>query len=464
MDKKNNNPAPENKDKNDLNNLKKLTHNSVLKKNIVINLLCKVLPIFVAVFAIPYIINGLGVEKFGILSIIWMIISQAGILDLGLGHALTQLISKKLGLNETEEIPAIAWTGLLVILVLGVAGSSVIFMVAEFITNNILRVSEAFAQETTLAFKILCVCLPAFILIAAMEGILASYQKFTRINLITVPLALLNYLSPVIVLQFTTNLAYVILTLVVIRFGALIAMFINCRLLIGQISGKIQFKKRILKPLVSFGSWLTLTNIMNPLLNLLERFVMTFMLTASVIAYFNTPYDVLKRLGVITFSFLQVMFPAFSFESASNKKRTQFLYIRVSLSILALIIIPVFVVFFFADQLISFWISEEFAQKSYRIAQVLALFMMINCLNPVPVEVIQSVGRSDITAKIKISQLIYYVPLFIYLVSGMGLLGAAIAMLIKICIEFMINTFIAFRILIVPDDVKVKQGLGANPG
>ena len=426
---------------------KKLTDNTILKKNIIINFSCKILPVFVAVVTIPLIIKGLGVEKFGILSIIWMIISQAGILDLGLGQALTQLISNKLGLDKTEEIPYIAWTGLFVILIFAVIGSSVIFLGAGYITNNILKVSSVYSQETVLAFKILCICLPVFILIAAMEGILASYQKFVNINSITVPLALLNYLSPVIVLQFTNNLAYVILTLVIIRFGAFIAMFINCRKLIGQIWGKIQLKKRILKPLLTFGSWLTLSNVMNPLLNLFERFLMTFMLTASVIAYFNTPFDVLRRMNVISFSFLQVMFPAFSFEAASDKKKTRILYIKISLVILAIIIIPVIVIFFYSEHLLAMWINESFAQSSYKIAQILVLFTMLNCLNPVPVKVIQSVGRSDITAKIKFIQLIYYVPLFIFLVHSFGLLGAAIAMLIKIFIEFLINNLVAFNIL-----------------
>ena len=141
------------------------------------------------------------------------------------------------------------------------------------------------------------------------------------------------------------------------------------------------------------------------------------------------------------------MFPAFSFEAASNKKRTQSFYIRVSLTILAIIIIPVIVIFFFSKQLLALWIDENFAQSSYKIAQILVLFVMINCLNPVPVKVIQSVGRSDITAKIQFVQLIYYIPLFIFLVNYFGLLGAASAMLIKILIEFLINSLISIKIL-----------------
>jgi len=427
--------------------IKNLTDITILKKNIIINFLSKILPIFVAVITIPYIITGLGVEKFGILSIIWIIISQAGILDLGLGNALTQLVSKKLGLNETDEIPYIVWTGLFTLFIPSCIGSLALFFSSEFITNNILKVSAVYSAETVVALKILCICLPAFIVIAAIEGVLASYQKFALINSITVPLALLNYLSPVIVLQFTTNLAYVILVLALIRFGALLAMFISCKKLIGSVWGKIQLKKRILTPLLTFGSWLTLSNVINPLLNLLERFVMTFMLTASVIAYFNTPFDVLKRMNVISFSFLQVMFPAFSFEAASNKKRTLALYKRVTLVVLAIIILPVIIIYLFSEPLLALWINESFAQKSYKIAQILALFTMLNCLNPIPVNVIQSVGRSDLTAKIKFAQLIYYIPLFIILLNYWGLTGAAVAMLIKIFIEFLINTFVSFKIL-----------------
>jgi len=64
----------------------------------------------VAVFCIPILIRGLGKERFGLLTLAWVLIGYAGLFDLGLGRALTQLVAQKLGAGEEREIPSLVWT------------------------------------------------------------------------------------------------------------------------------------------------------------------------------------------------------------------------------------------------------------------------------------------------------------------------------------------------------------------
>ena len=53
-------------------------------KNTVYNLLGHVLPLGAAVICIPLIIDGLGIERFGILILVWLIVGYFGIFDLGM--------------------------------------------------------------------------------------------------------------------------------------------------------------------------------------------------------------------------------------------------------------------------------------------------------------------------------------------------------------------------------------------
>src|SRR6266581_239871 len=57
----------------------------LLTRNWILNLAGQVLPLFVALPAMPYVIRGLGTERFGILSIAWVLLSYTTALDLGLG-------------------------------------------------------------------------------------------------------------------------------------------------------------------------------------------------------------------------------------------------------------------------------------------------------------------------------------------------------------------------------------------
>jgi len=63
----------------------------------------------VAILATPVLIRGLGTERFGILTLIWVMIGYLSLFDLGIGSALTKLVADKLGEGKEEQIPR--WCG-----------------------------------------------------------------------------------------------------------------------------------------------------------------------------------------------------------------------------------------------------------------------------------------------------------------------------------------------------------------
>jgi len=98
-----------------------LTSGRLLARNTVWNLVGSGAPMVVAVFCMPILIKGLGTDRFGVLTLAWALIGYASLFDLGLGRALTQLVAKKLGAWEEREIPAVAWTSLVLMMLLGFA-------------------------------------------------------------------------------------------------------------------------------------------------------------------------------------------------------------------------------------------------------------------------------------------------------------------------------------------------------
>ena len=63
-----------------------------------------------ALFTIPFLIKGLGEEKFGILSLAWVVIGYFSLFDFGIGRTLTKIVAEKIGLEEIDEIPGLFWT------------------------------------------------------------------------------------------------------------------------------------------------------------------------------------------------------------------------------------------------------------------------------------------------------------------------------------------------------------------
>ena len=72
--------------------VKVLTRGSLLARNTLWNLLGQVAPMSVALFAIPMLIRRVGTDRFGILTIAWMVVGYFSLFDLGLGRAMTNLV------------------------------------------------------------------------------------------------------------------------------------------------------------------------------------------------------------------------------------------------------------------------------------------------------------------------------------------------------------------------------------
>src|SRR3546814_17386387 len=75
-----------------------------LKKNTGWNLAGSGVPLLVGLFSVPYLVKNLGVEAFGILTLIWALIGYFSLFDFGLGRALTQQIAKRLNTSAVTQV------------------------------------------------------------------------------------------------------------------------------------------------------------------------------------------------------------------------------------------------------------------------------------------------------------------------------------------------------------------------
>src|SRR5712671_5041033 len=124
-----------------------LTSGGLLARNTVWNLLGTLLPMAVAVVSIPPLVRALGLDRFGLLSLAWIVIGYFSLFDVGIGRALTKLVAEKLGANEEDSVPPLAWTSLLLLFALGVLGGLATFAVSFRLVHGILKIPTALQPE-----------------------------------------------------------------------------------------------------------------------------------------------------------------------------------------------------------------------------------------------------------------------------------------------------------------------------
>ncbi|HVG18939.1 MAG TPA: oligosaccharide flippase family protein, partial [Blastocatellia bacterium] len=120
-----------------------------IARNTLINLTAQIIPPIVAVVALPFIVRGLGIEEFGVLSIIWIILSYSGFLELGLGRALTKFVAEYIEQREEQKIAQAVWTTLTFQSFLGVVVGLVLIAVTPLLVRG-LGIPPALAGEARL--------------------------------------------------------------------------------------------------------------------------------------------------------------------------------------------------------------------------------------------------------------------------------------------------------------------------
>jgi O-antigen/teichoic acid export membrane protein len=424
-----------------------LTSSRLLARNTLWNLIGSAAPMLVAAVCIPLLIKGLGTDRFGVLTLVWALIGYATLFDLGLGRALTQLVATKLGSGEDHEVPALVWTSLLMMLLLGVIGALVITLLAPWLVNHALHVPGALGHETLYSVYLLALSIPVVVSTAALRGLLEAHQRFGLTNALRVPMGIFAYAGPLLVLPFSKSLFPVVAVLVAGRIVAWVAHLLLCLGVMPTLRHGVIWRREAMGPLLRFGSWMTVSNIISPLMVTLDRFVIGSLLSVGAVAYYATPYEVITKLWLIPGSLLAVMFPAFSTSFAQDRNRTALLYGR-SVKYLLLTLFPlILLVVALGKDGLKLWLGADFAQHSTRVLQLLAVGMFINCVAWAPIAVVQSVGRPDLTAKLHMLELPTYLIALFWWTKAYGIEGAAMAWTARVSVDAVALFVIAQRFL-----------------
>jgi O-antigen/teichoic acid export membrane protein len=436
-----------------------LTSGPLLAKNTLWNLVGSGAPMVVAVFSIPILIQGLGKERFGVLTLAWALIGYASLFDLGLGRALTQLVAKKLGAGEDSEVPRLAWTSLILMLALGLSGAFVAFLLSPWLVHRALNVPAALQPETLRSFYLLGLSIPVVISTAGLRGFLEAHQRFGLINALRIPMSVYSFVGPLLVLSFSKSLFPVVAVLIAGRMIGCAAHLWLCLRVAPELRDRIAWHRPAAGPLVRFGGWMTVTNVVGPLMVTLDRFVIGALASMTAVTYYATPYEVVTKVWLLPGALMGVMFPAFSTGFAQNRERTAVLFGR-SVKSLFLVLFPIMLcAVALAQDGLKLWLGAEFALHSFRVLQWLAVGVFINSLALVPFAFLQGVGRPDLTATLHLIELPLYLGLLWWSVTTRGIEGAAIAWTARVAVDAIFLFGLAKRYLPSRGPIRLQTAL-----
>lgn len=436
---------------------------SSLVRNAVWNFVGQASPMLVALVTIPILIKQLGTERFGVLTLIWMVVGYFSLFDLGLGRALTQLVARKLGSGDEREVPGVIWTGMGLMWAMALMGTLVAILLSPWLVRLALKISVPLQHETLSAFYLLAVCVPVVVSTTGFRGVLEAYQRFGIINAVRVPLGVFTFAGPLLVLPFSRSLFPVVAILAVARLVNCLIYGVACLRTVPGLDRRVSLRGTLVKPLLGFGGWFSVSNIVGPILLYSDRFLIAHLMSASVVAYYTVPFDVVFRLVLIPGAILGVFFPAFSFSFGQSSSRAKHLYAQAMKYMFALMLPIVVAVVLFSGKGLALWLGSDFALRSSRVAQFLAVGVFINSLGLVSQSVVQAAGWPDLTAKLHLIELPLYTIYLWSLIGAYGITGAAVAWVIRVTISTIVLAFMARRCLGTAAGRATEKGISELP-
>jgi O-antigen/teichoic acid export membrane protein len=295
---------------------------------------------------------------------------------------------------------------------------------------------------------------PIVILTAGIVGILEAHQRFNVIATIRIPLGVFTFALPLATLQFTPSIAMATLALLISRSVAFLVYYYAAGAVCRELYKPRLPMRRHVKPLLGYGGWLTVSNIVGPLMTYLDRVFISAQLGLAAVTYYVTPYEVLSRLSIFSHAIMAVMFPAMAATHSGRKQRLRQLYSNSSKAMYWIMLPLTASAFLLAPEALLIWLGEDFRDAATPVVRWLAAGWLVNTMALPAFVVLQASGRPDLVAKIHLLELLPYLSSLFIFADLFGIAGVAAAWALRVVVDMLaLNTIAAVQLPVLKQPV-----------
>jgi O-antigen/teichoic acid export membrane protein len=384
------------------------------------NLLGTLTPVFVSFVTVPLYLELIGIERYGLLALCWLLIGYFGQFDLGVGRATAQQIAALHERGDDDRSQAF-WTGAVVSGALAVLTLIIAVPLAPALLNQIGVSSLQLRGELMASLPLLILCVPLSICQSVLRGALEGRRAFLAINLLVAAAAVATGILPLgAILLWGPSLPHLIAATFLVRLVLLISLAVTCRRLVPVGPYERPTRERI-RPVLRFGAWLTVSNIVGPLMVMFDRFLIGAVIGAAAVGIYTVPFNLIAQLLVVPAALANALFPRMAAYGPGGIGRLAFLSTACLITPTA--VLGIFVV----GPFLSWWVGSAVGQQSTELALILIIGGWANALAQIPYASLQAQGRTDSPAKAHLAELLPYLAALWLGLSHYGVAGAAIA-------------------------------------
>jgi O-antigen/teichoic acid export membrane protein len=422
-----------------------MTTTQRLASNVLYQFGCQSLLLVLSFAFSPYIVHRLGVDLYGLLILAGLTTNYFAIVELGLGQATVKFVADSSARGDWSGLRRMVWTSVLTYLGLSGAGALALAALTPWLTH-LLRVPAASVAITEQIFYISAAGLVVSMMGSIFASVPRALERFDIVTFLSIPAGAGQLAVNLLLLYLGYSIRALVIGGVVIQSLVLVAYIGIARHLVPSL-GRPTWDWSALRQLLRFGSLVSISQVVGPVLTHVEKFIIGSMLTLGAVAFYSVPYNLVWAFTIIPGSISGVLFPTFSrLTVEGDHRRRSHLLVRSTKYVFTAILPIAVVVAIFSRRFLAAWMGADFAQHSTAVLQVLAFAVVINSVAAPAYQGLQAMGRPGIPAAFHILEVCLHIPLCFFLIGRYGVLGGAIAWTVRVGLDTLLLTVAFTRV------------------
>jgi O-antigen/teichoic acid export membrane protein len=387
------------------------------------NIVGSVVPIISALITVPIYLRLMGADRYGVLSIAWILLGYFGLFDLGLGQATAFRIASLRG-ARAEDRAKTFWAALTVNVGMGMVGGLVLWLSGDFFFGHIMKVAERFRGEALAAMPLLAATVPIATLSGVLIGALQGREQFLRLNLVSTVSTILFQLLPLLLAwRLGPSLPLVLCGAVCARAIGLGALCYLCHVEITRGHPRI-FDAKEVRELLGYGFWVTLSSIFAPILVIVDRLVIGALLGAATVTSYVVPYQLAQRIAIVPGALMSALFPRLAASTAEGRRAQTD---QATLALAAVLSLPVLVAVFVIGPFLQLWVGHRITTEAAPVGRVLLIGFWANAFALIPHTSLRASGRPRFITVVMLMEIPPYLAALYVGLTTLGLVGSALA-------------------------------------
>lgn len=397
----------------------------MLLRNSLWNLGGSAVPALVALATVPFLIRGLGLEGFGIVTLISSVVGYVGVLDINLTTGSIRYLAHYHARNDHERFSETFWFGLLFYSALGLAGCVLLFFFAPLLLTLFFEGVNLRSEEVHTALQL-----------AGIGFLISQWQNYLMI----VPQALQRYdraaqgeacfgvianLVSAAVAMTGGGVAGVIAARIAI--SALHSLWLVWLLIrLGLHLTPARPRRTIAADLTRFSAYAYLSRLASLFHQHADKLIIGALAGPVALTFYTVPSQLASRILGLTYRLSSVIYPRVSALSAlgeSGQLRCMYLDVTRLLTYINLAVLGIIALT--GEEFLRRWVGAEFVDASYPILLLITLGLMADSLTHIPSMVNDGLGHPRVTGAFALARGLLGVPLVFIGTQSIGILGAA---------------------------------------